>query len=260
MLSALYSSAAITIKLNSFFPSKDLELAQYLSLSLELSTKYQPLDETLVCNSRVPTCSSPRLFLCVRFFEHITSFDFFTSFLDSIQVGDSIYIEKLDFISLLTKSDPSFVWSERVSYPSSESIVDLFNSLGFDLTFRKSFRNKEPFDSLILKRRIFVDSACRDIRYSPNFNLPKLERMIRRSITPLALKYEEFSFYGVGHKSLSWLQLMLSHVNITSIHLMDGNPIKLHSYWDRFKILPFDNLVPHSGLHVFSLIPHMQII
>ena len=92
--------------------------------------------------------------IATRWLEHCNANDLIVDLFSSVSVGGLLIIECLDFKEMASMGNYSFIWDERVSYISSEYIINFASYFGHSLLhahYNKS--SAEPFWSLVFLKQ-----------------------------------------------------------------------------------------------------------
>ena len=176
-------------------PKNDLLINSLLELN--------PSCTTTACYDFIPLPPSngPAIICLTRIIEHINSYSLLDSFLRSCNEGDIVYLEILDFITLYSQGNFSFLWNERVNYPSKQYLLDFFSLHHFYPYSSISFPAEEPFHSIILiKRPSSSRNSFSNKPLSPqvNFNINHICKHFQDRMSAVLSSVEEISFYGIG--------------------------------------------------------------
>ncbi|QNJ27822.1 hypothetical protein SynA1524_00100 [Synechococcus sp. A15-24] len=199
------------------------------------------------------------LFLCIRYIEHVNSYDYLQKLFTAIHDSDSfIYFEILDFQSLINAGDYSFIWNERVSYPTQPQIKSLLSTNGFACsTFQfSSSQAVEPFLSFFARpldtRSWEINSALPPSPIASTFSLSNCESIIIQRLKYSLSQVQSISFYGVGNKSMQLSLYINQYLPSIRLEFFDGTALKVGSKWLTSTVKHFDSDFCQSDLYIFS--------
>ena len=150
--------------------------------------------------------SSNNIWLLSRFIEHINKKEYLDELISRIDIGELAVIEMLDFKALFRQLTASFLWDERIYYPTKEFVRKFFLSKGFVILETYIDSHSEPFFVFVLKRISLIQShtSCQSSTLpEPDIVSTTYFRFIDCCRQQLS-KYRSFSFYGVNHKAFLW--------------------------------------------------------
>lgn len=175
-----------------------------------------------------------KLFLCTRLIEHINSSFYLKSLLSCVDPGDLIYIEMLDMAKLFNRSNYSFIWNERVTYPSRDYLIRYMCMSGFRLRKIVSVEGAEPFFFLIMERlRKFSinQNSIATLRSASRIPLRDICSQLSVKISKIVAMCRQVNIFGIGHKSLTIIDMIRSLDSPPEICLYDGSDEKVGSYY-----------------------------
>ena len=194
-----------------------------------------------------------------RIVEHINSFDLLSELVDKMKQSNVLgYIEILDFKSLYLKGDYSFLWDERLYYPTPEYLSAWLENNGFNIVEQFNYHQEgvDPFTCFLFTRikgsGIMAKSTNLKHLNSNLFELTDLLVSINERIRYLLRYVESLAVYGIGHKSLFFCWAVKHIYPEIEITLFDGSSEKVGSYWDDLAVLDIKNANYKHNLHVFA--------
>ena len=164
--------------------TKDCSLSSYLT---EHISSYQGGDS---------------LTLCRRFIEHINSAQYISNLLESIPDDGYLLIESIDYGSMSSNNNLSFIWDERLSYPSCTQICQLFYKYRLILSDSVYIDDDIPFYVLIFRK-----SSLKQNILIPNFAASRIKLFhdIMRLLDHISSRIvglKSLAFIGINNYSL----------------------------------------------------------
>lgn len=247
-----YHLDEISIAIRSVDSTLKLKCYSYKDHSLAANIQSQLLHNISYDNSEDVSGEAAVIHIARRFIEHFTCQESLNNFLAGINKDDFLYLEILDFSE---QEHPLFLWDERHLYPSSHFLVSLFERVGFELIFQKTFRKGEPFHSMLFQRTGL--QSLDNLAHFPHENHPVdifgLYRKIINVSKDLTASASNLNFYGISHKALTLATFCKSINQDTLIKLYDSSEFKVNKFWHNIQIKSFDSLESdHNTHHIFS--------
>ena len=196
------------------------------------------------------------IWICTRYLEHINDSDYLNKIIDNIEIGDTFILEILDYQQLVDRKDYSFIWDERVSYPTGDFIKKYFAFNGFICMKEiKNQENEEPFLIYLLKKKFSISTKISINKYlkSKEIDIIRIDKNIIKLAKKIAASYKSISLYGAGHKTLMAANYLKRVDNTLRIEIYDGSSDKIGSSWRNYKIKDIENAdFFESELHLFG--------
>jgi len=220
---------------------KDLSLIKYLQDSLDTQTSKQ-----------VRSSEEINVLVARRYMEHITGRNSVADVLvNDLRPGDILIVEILSFEDMHKKGNLSFLWDERISYPTIQFIEEYFCSQGMNChEVIRIDSDNEPFSLFILIKQSLPAQV--------NLEAKGIELgLLRESLSDLVMTRlghkKNIAFYGINNKVTTILDIILRNgYSADQIRLYDGSKAKIGSRWEGLYVKDFAEYCAVSDMHVFS--------
>ena len=188
--------------------------------------------------------------IATRWLEHCNANDLIVDLFSSVSVGGLLIIECLDFKEMASMGNYSFIWDERVSYISSEYIINFASYFGHSLLhahYNKS--SAEPFWSLVFLKqdKLGISNTISKQLYQNNIAsisiADKISTITKYCESFLVESGEYINILGASHKTLFIAGIIKNIAPNTKISVFDSSLQKINRYWGEHKIRPIEVLM-----------------
>ena len=199
--------------------------------------------------------SFKNIFLLTRFIEHINKKNFLDNYIKSIKEKDLLCLEILNFSESIKNNDISFIWDERINYPSSDFLIKFFKSHGFKKIDSYEFDKGDKFNFIIFERvqKEIVNFALSSSNKNILLDINKYKKVLLKKTSQIIQNYSSLAIFGAGHKSLTFLSFIMNLDDKFDIEIFDSSEEKIGSFWNKREIKDISNFYyKKNQLNIFS--------